>query len=232
MAVEALLSAQNARVGAESPAALLVSDLFLVRELWMTHVHPGFAVAAEVWGWGDNSGGELGLGDRDRRPTPTEITALRGKRVKDCVCGHAHTLVRTEDGELWATGTNGSGQLGLGDATEFVASLQPVASLRRVACVAAAGWHSMALLDTGELFAFGYNRFGQLGVDDTDNRARPTQVAALSGKRVVSVVCGSSFTVATTDSGLVYSWGCNNNGQLGLGMLNDQHTPQTVMSLA
>lgn len=47
----------------------------------------------------------------------------------------------------------------------------------------------------------------------------------------MSVVCGQSSTFAITESGKVFSWGFNGNGQLGIGTTVDQALPSLVAEL-
>ncbi|GBG28374.1 RCC1 and BTB domain-containing protein 1 [Hondaea fermentalgiana] len=64
--------------------------------------------------------------------------------------------------------------------------------------------------------AFGWNQNHQLGLGDTQLRVVPQVVTALEGSVVVSVVCGSRYTVALSKEGNVYSWGRGDDNQLGL----------------
>ena len=67
-----------------------------------------------LWGTGYNYYGQLGLGDNTDRTTFTEITT-NVDDIKSVYCGYDHTLILKNDGTLWSTGSNGDGQLGLGD---------------------------------------------------------------------------------------------------------------------
>jgi myosin heavy subunit len=73
--------------------------------------------ASQVWGWGANSHGQLGLGDLDPRPQPTMITALilEQDKVVSIAAGSHHAAAATASGALWTWGANEFGQLGLGD---------------------------------------------------------------------------------------------------------------------
>ena len=59
----------------------------------------------------------------------------------------------------------------------------------------------------------------------------PQAINALSGKRIAKMACGDTHTLAVTDSGELYSFGRNQNGQLGLGTTSDAITPQPVEAL-
>ena len=70
-----------------------------------------------LWGCGNNYYGNLGLGDTTNRATFTQITT-NTDNIKEIYCGYSHTLMLKNDGTLWGTGDNYSGQLGLGDITD------------------------------------------------------------------------------------------------------------------
>ena len=67
-----------------------------------------------LWGCGNNSSGQLGLGDSNNRTIFTQVTT-NADDVKSVYCGWNHTLILKNDGTLWSTGYNSYGQLGLGD---------------------------------------------------------------------------------------------------------------------
>ena len=67
-----------------------------------------------------------------------------------------------------------------------------------------------------QVFAWGSNASGQLGLEDTVNRAEPTLVAALWAMPVAALAAGDAHSVALTTNGFVFAWGCNTRGQLGL----------------
>ena len=62
---------------------------------------------------------------------------------------------------------------------------------------------SMAVLENGEVYGWGYNGNGQLGLGNNINQLNPQRVTALQGVVVTSVVCGYAHTLAVTDEALV-----------------------------
>jgi alpha-tubulin suppressor-like RCC1 family protein len=66
----------------------------------------------EVFNWGKNDWYQLGNGSTESIKTPQIVKDLIGKRVIDIHCGERHTLALTENGELFAWGANGFGQVG------------------------------------------------------------------------------------------------------------------------
>jgi alpha-tubulin suppressor-like RCC1 family protein len=86
--------------------------------------------------------------------------------------------------------------------------------------------HSAAVKPDGTVWAWGDNQFGEIGDGTTIDRRTPRQTRVVSN--MVSVACGSGFTVALKADGTVWSWGRNNVGQLGGGELSGRTTPDQI----
>ncbi|NWU70534.1 HERC5 ligase, partial [Pterocles burchelli] len=84
----------------------------------------------------------------------------------------------------------------------------------------------------GELFAWGQNAHGQLGVGSQSMLIpQPQLVERLKGIPLAQIDAGGAHSVAVSLSGAVYSWGKNNFGQLGLGDTEDRDCPSYVGAL-
>ena len=81
------------------------------------------------------------------------------------------------------------------------------------------------------LFVWGKNNKGQLGLGDTTNRSSPVQVGSLSTWATGAVSQYTSHTMAIKTDGTMWSWGRNNQGQLGLGNLTDTSSPVQIGAL-
>ena len=86
-----------------------------------------------------------------------------------------------------------------------------------VVTVAAAKHHSVVLDVQGRVFTWGHGRGGRLGHGNEHPQMFPKLVSALVGLRVIKVAAAENHTVCVTDQGLVFSWGSDRFGQLGLG---------------
>ena len=64
--------------------------------------------------------------------------------------------------------------------------------------------------------------------DVTRGSATPKIVPSLSSRPVVRVTCGAQHSLARTATGLLWAWGCNEHGQLGLGDLKPRFRPEQV----
>jgi hypothetical protein len=105
-----------------------------------------------------------------------------------------------------------------------------------VVAITAGGFHTCALLKSGDAKCWGRNDAGQLGDGSAINRRAPSDVFGLSGDvATISAGGGDGFgehTCAVTDSGAVKCWGRNDFGQLGNGTTSNNITPADVAGLA
>jgi len=183
-----------------------------------------------VWAWGSNGRGELGDGTTTNRATPVQVIGLTG--VTAIAAGGYHTVALKSDGTVWAWGLNSSGQLGATTedicrtATDEPCSSTPVQviGLTEVTAIAAGSSHTVTLKSDGTVWAWGPNRFGQLGAETTETctdpwggsylcSSTPVQVNGLTD--VTTIAAGYSYTVALRLDGTVWAWGLNSSGQLG-----------------
>lgn len=89
---------------------------------------------------------------------------------------------------------------------------------KRVTDIACGTYHSLALTNAGEVFSWGHNNCGQIGNGNTNNQLSPIRLNFSddnSDDKIITVSCGYYFSMALTESGRVYSWGYNANGELG-----------------
>lgn len=129
-------------------------------------VHSLFATAdtGSVFATGHGGSGRLGLGDQDDRRLVTKVPHL--SNVVSLAAGKYHSLAVVRSIDVYAFGDNSYGQLGLGDDMDrLIPTLVPGLPESRVKQVAAGGAHSLILLETGEVWGFGKNASGQLGLD-------------------------------------------------------------------
>ncbi len=150
-------------------------------------------------------------------PLPGRI--MRTRRCASISCSATHTCVTTEDeGEnvfLW--GSNEEAQLGTASTTPYSTrplSLRIIAgSVRSVKSVACGSHHTVAVMDNGHVFAWGWNKHGELGRSTPTVSAMAMEVTGLPS--VLSVSCGESHTLALSVNNETWSWGSNRYGELG-----------------
>lgn len=195
----------------------------------------------KVYGWGENSRGELGDGTRTNRSTAVAVDmsgALSGKTVVAVAAGASTSLALTSDGLVFAWGDNLWGELGAGSSFTASSSNVPVAvdtsgalSGKTVSAIAAGVVCAAVLTTTGEVFTWGNNARGALGDGNmfTNSNAPVAVVTSgvLSGKTVVHISAAEHCVAVTSDGG-VYAWGDNGEGQLGNRSTADSDVPVAV----
>uniref|UniRef100_A0A1B6BZZ7 BTB domain-containing protein n=1 Tax=Clastoptera arizonana TaxID=38151 RepID=A0A1B6BZZ7_9HEMI len=185
----------------------------------------------EVFTWGQNGYGELGNGLTNQSLVPTQVPQpLSGRVVIDVACGSHHTLALTEEGEVFAWGWNNCGQVGSGIGSNQNGPRKVSASLggKKIVSICCGQTSSMAVVDNGEVYAWGYNGSGQLGVGNNTNHTNPARVVGLCNVVIVKVVCGYAHTLALSDQGELFAWGANTHGQLATDNKTSSYSPVHV----
>ncbi|XP_038055580.1 E3 ubiquitin-protein ligase HERC2-like [Patiria miniata] len=150
-----------------------------------------------------------------------------------------HYMALTAEGEVYTWGCGDSGELGHGDKRSCTEPT-PVKSLfgakessQRVVFIAAGSGYSAAITAKGELYTWGSGSYGRLGHGNSEDRLNPTLVSNLKGQVIKQVACGSQDgqTLALTNTGLVYSWGNMEYGQLGQKERETPKSPRLVDKL-
>ncbi|XP_064615114.1 RCC1 and BTB domain-containing protein 1-like isoform X2 [Liolophura sinensis] len=187
----------------------------------------------DMYSWGHNGYCQLGNGNSNQGMAPNLITTnLQSKKIVQVACGSHHSLGLTEEGEIFAWGQNNCGQIGSGTTTNQPTPRKVTAIIgtRKATSVACGQTSSMALMDNGEVYGWGYNGNGQLGLGSNVNQPNPCKVQALSNVIVTQIVCGYAHTLALTDEGWLFSWGANSYGQLGTGNKANLVSPNRINS--
>jgi E3 ubiquitin-protein ligase HERC4 len=170
----------------------------------------------EVYGWGNNYLGELGLGREKKRVPPTKIPLP--EECSQIFCGGQNSFMLTKNGNLYGCGWNGLGALGLGDSElRCEPSRLPI---RGVVGVASGNGHALLLLGDGTVASFGSNNHGALGTADKNPRMVPTKIEfpnLESSEIMVSIGTGKNHSWAISNFGKLYMWGFGYGGVLGFG---------------
>jgi alpha-tubulin suppressor-like RCC1 family protein len=172
-------------------------------------------------------------------PLPVEMGPLTGKTVSSLASGFGFSLVLTSDGEMFSWGSNEYGNLGDGSGVDRMnPALVPLSGTpmgTKVTAVSLGRHHALALTSVGEVFAWGYGYYGQLGIPypfpeaPFTFRPQPSRVDfgnLLAGDRITAVEAGALHSIAVTERGRIFTWGFNNIGELGFGQVWwTQYTP-------
>lgn len=183
-----------------------------------------------VLSWGKNTFGQLGLGDVNDRSSP--VAVLGGMVFKDIFSIPTSTDTAffgiTTENELYSWGHNETGVLGLGDTTNRSSPVLVASGIEfdKMTQMSLGVPSAMALeRGTGQLYSWGDNSQGQLGLGDTTNRSSPTLVSTPNGFSVVKALSGGAY--GFTQYG-IYAWGLNDKGQVGDGTSVNKSSPTLV----
>ena len=200
----------------------------------------GFGIAitgsGQVYGWGENRHGALGIGattrrfgDEPKNYNPREMFDHHTHTLMDDAIsissGNYHTLIVRSDGTVWATGTN-FGRLGDGTETSRTIPVQ-VVGLSNIKFVTASNWASYAISNDGRVWAWGINHSGQIGDGTTTTRLTPVEIFFPGTAHIVALSSNSDHVLALCDQGNVYGWGSNNHGH-AVGAVGVYHTPTRI----
>jgi myosin heavy subunit/alpha-tubulin suppressor-like RCC1 family protein len=194
----------------------------------------------KVFSWGANRRGQLGHSSFKDSATPRPIDCFH-RKVAAIAAGAHHSAALMEGGLVFSWGSGlqlGRGVFtGRGDSNDpMVVKAISKYRIKTVRC----GWKfTIVLSHSGDLFAWGENNQGQLGLGDTNDRVTPVQVRPLrvpvKHGRPDKVVktnqlwCGGRHVVVLSAIYRVFCWGWNKHGQLGLGDTVDRHEPHLVL---
>ena len=171
--------------------------------------------------WGDNSSGQLGLGDSAITRRVRATTEITLDAVVAIAAGGFHTCALRVNGRVSCWGDNVSGQVGDNSNVRRFAPVPVVTGianfpLENVRSIIAGFAHTCALLATGNVLCWGNNDNGQLGTGDTGSRRRAVVVSGgVNNSRFTALAAGHSHTCALRTRGELRCWGNNDNGQLG-----------------
>ena len=183
-----------------------------------------------LWTWGYGTSGQLGNNTVTNKSTPV-TTFAGGTNWKQVAAGYKHCAAIKTDGTLWTWGDNSQGQLGDNTVTTKSTPVTTFAGGTNWKQVAAGYKHCAAIKTDGTLWNWGINAQGQLGIDNTTTRSTPvtTFVGGTNWKQVGSH-CVSYHTAAIKTDGTLWTWGFNNEGQLGNNTATNKSTPVTTFA--
>ncbi len=189
-------------------------------------------VNGNLYAWGLNNAGQLGTGTAGIQTTPQKVSFPNGVTSwKVVAAGEYHTIAIGNDGNLYSWGFNAMGQLGLGNTTnQFIP--QKVSFPNGVTswtAIAAGAFYSLAVGNDGNLYAWGSNVYGQLGIGNAASQLIPQKVILPNGVTGwTSIAAGGLHSLAISNDGNLYAWGYNAFGELGIGTTSEDSTPVKV----
>jgi alpha-tubulin suppressor-like RCC1 family protein len=187
----------------------------------------------QVFSFGSNDSGQLGLGDNKYRDVPTLMTSLILDEIIAIASRQDHSLLLNKQGRVYSCGNNGKGQLGRGELkVNFDQSLPLLISSLKIGsiiAISAGGSHSLICNSHGQVFSFGDNHYGQLGLGDRNNRSIPTLITHYGSEKIIAISAGRAHSLLLNSHGQVFSFGHHRDGQLGHEMIINSTLPKPIL---
>jgi alpha-tubulin suppressor-like RCC1 family protein len=154
------------------------------------------------------------------------IKELCNKKIIDLSYGWDHYFARSIDNKIYCWGNNACGQLGKGIRVSENPSIMNINKLTdydeeqmnepelnvylselNINVIKCGALHSLALTQSGEVYAWGFNEFGQIGNCCNENQLVPTKIDSFDNEQVIMLSCGLMHSMVLTKSGRVFRWG-------------------------
>ncbi|XP_070543560.1 probable E3 ubiquitin-protein ligase HERC1 isoform X2 [Ptychodera flava] len=160
------------------------------------------AVSADgntVWAFGDGDYGKLGLGSSTAKSSPQRVDALCNIGIKKVCTGTQFSVALTKDGRVFTFGQDRLTGIpeGRGRPTNKPQQV-PGLSSYFMEDIDVGSEHTIALTSSGDVFAWGSNGDGQLGLGHTNSVREPAMVSGLQGKNIRQISAGRTHSAAWT----------------------------------
>ena len=196
--------------------------------------------SAAVFCWGANLNGQLGNNTSTPSNSPVQVVGVGGAGNLTSItaiaaaAGSMHSCALDSSGNVFCWGYNNNKQLGDGTTNVTMAPVQVLGvggagNLASITSIAVGTNHSCAVSAAGDMYCWGLNVNGQLGIGTTAPQTYPVQVTGVSG--VVTPAVGATHSCALTSSGATYCWGAGASGGLGNGATVNSSSPVQVLGV-
>jgi len=189
------------------------------------------AVNNKLYATGNNSYGQLGLGNNSNKFVFTEInnSFLSSSTISNISCGKNHSIILTNDGKIFSTGSNIYGQLGNGNNNNTNTFIQIDTSLlngipTKIACGA---YHTLILTSNNKIYGCGLNNYGQLG-NNTELNSNIFVEMSVGENTPSEIYGGYNFSLFLTTNNKIYGCGRNSEGQIDLTIEKTNILPKKI----
>ena len=185
--------------------------------------------SGEVYAWGNNDSGQLGIGNTTDQSAPVKINGLTNVQNIDIENGSIYAITKT--GDVYAWGDNDNGQLGIGNKTNQNVPVK-INGLSNVEDIYSGKDYAYAKTMAGDVYAWGNNRNGKLGIGNNIDQNVPVKINGLKNiEKIFNINYGSMYAKSIT--GEIYVWGNNCWKELGLGQNSESFivNPTTLKSV-
>ncbi|MCK7488541.1 MAG: InlB B-repeat-containing protein [Bacillus subtilis] len=192
----------------------------------------------QVYTWASNNYGQVGNGTTTDQSTPLNITRFFGlvgaEHIVQVSAGDGHNIALSSTGRVFTWGYGIHGELGYGGTANRLTPTDITAQFKLsddvITYVQAGVYNSFAISQNGQVFAFGYNSYAQIGDGTNVNRLKPVNITArfaLEESEVITSISFSSMTAAAmTSNHRFFTWGAASSyGTLASGTTSVRYVP-------
>lgn len=172
------------------------------------------ATRNELWAWGCNGVGVLGIGNTTTQMQPVQPVGCFGDWINISV-SNTHALGVRANGTLWSWGNNNCGQLGTNNITSRSSPGTVAGGGTTWSNVGTGTDFSAGVKTDGTLWTWGASGFG-VGGGGTINRSSPGTTSG-GGTNWSAVQAGHCQMIGLKTDGTLWTWGYNQQGGLGIG---------------
>lgn len=193
-------------------------------EIMAPYVRTSKQGACFAWGSGSNFQlGETCSFVSKNKALPRQVSELPADLCA-VVTSKLHSAVISTSGTVWASGWTSGPDERKARGSKVRLGFHPVGGLDRlrVTSLALSDKHTLAVVDSGGVYAWGSNKHGQLGLSLTGNKEAtvqfeglPRRLMEIKSVRISSAAAAAQHSVLVQAEGCVWTFGSNKNGQLG-----------------
>jgi len=194
--------------------------------------------SGKLYMWGNNFDGQLGDCTFVSKSSPTLIPPdyFGGERIISLSLGKSNTGVITESGKLYLWGSTFDGILGVNSQKDknYPVLIHPSAfDNEKIFALSIGSTHCGVITQSGKLYMWGRNKYGQLGIYEHCKNYEPTLIpqSTFNGEPIVEISLGDDYTLVRTSSNKLYACGRNQYGQLGIGNFQDRYKFEFVIDI-
>ena len=218
----------NDVISYSSPASVVGGKQFVQAVCSKWYSCYGIDRGGYAWSWGYNAYGELGNNSISNTSSP--VSVVGGKKFFQISGGHDFVLALDQDGYCWSWGNNQYGQLGDNTLSSRSSPVSVVGG-RKFIRIDAGNTHSLALDINGYCWSWGDNTGGKLGAALAAGNSMSSPVSVVGGLKLYGISAGYEHSLTVDSRGLVWSWGLNDAGQLGINTRVSKNSPVMVVRL-
>lgn len=189
-----------------------------------------FIVNEKTYTWGSNKTGQCGILSYNNCIKGPSLLQIPNRTIKKAWAMGDGFFILTTDNSFYIFGANQEDQFSthiteneIFSPTKFDLFERSKIQVNDIIC----GYnHTFCISDNLQVFAWGTNQYGQLGLGDFEDRVIICKINFQNNDKIAKLYSGQFHTFSISDNGNIYTWGRNEYGQLGLGNFKDRCIPQ------